>query len=364
MSVIVKNLTKSFNGKKVIDNISFEVSEGEFCILLGPSGCGKTTILRLIAGLERQDSGEIFIDGKEVSNLSPGERDIAMVFQSYALYPHMNVYENMAFPLRVRKLSEQEIDKKVRETARLLNIEELLKRKPKELSGGQRQRVAIGRAIIRNPKLFLFDEPLSNLDAKLRILMRVEIARLHQKLRTTTIYVTHDQVEAMTLGQKIILLNEGVIQQIGTPEEVYNEPANLFVASFIGTPPINLLEGIIEADTGGIYFKSGDIVINLESLESLREYAGKEVTAGIRPESLVPGQGPFSGIIEHIEYIGAEKILYIIPAGKSPSNRVDILGPKITIRTTSTFQGGRGESICFSVDTSRIHFFYKGLRII
>ena len=237
----INSLNKSFGTTNVINDISFEVKEGEFCILLGPSGCGKTTVLRLIAGLESQDEGEIFIGDKEVSNLTPKERDIAMVFQSYALYPHMSVYDNMAFSLNMQKKARQEIDNKVRETAALLGMEELLDRKPKELSGGQRQRVAIGRSIVRDPKLFLFDEPLSNLDAKLRSSMRVELARLHETLKATTVYVTHDQVEAMTLGEKIIVFDKGKIQQTGTPDDIYNRPANLFVASFIGTPQINLV---------------------------------------------------------------------------------------------------------------------------
>jgi multiple sugar transport system ATP-binding protein len=274
----VRNLEKSFGATSVINDISFDVSEGEFCILLGPSGCGKTTVLRLIAGLENQDKGEIFIDDREVSNLTPKERDVAMVFQSYALYPHLNVYENMAFSLRMQRKTKGEIDRKVRDSAKLLDLEALLQRKPRELSGGQRQRVAIGRAIVRNPKLFLFDEPLSNLDAKLRGSMRIELAKLHQQLGATMVYVTHDQVEAMTLGQKIILFNNGVIQQTGTPQEIYERPSNLFVATFVGSPGINLLKGTIRLEDKQLIFKSGECTIDAGFKNELKAFAGREVT--------------------------------------------------------------------------------------
>lgn len=348
----IEDLKKSFGENTVIDNISFDVAEGEFCILLGPSGCGKSTILRLIAGLEQQDTGALFIGDREVSNLTPKERDVAMVFQSYALYPHMNVYDNMAFSLRMQKRPKEEIGKKVKDAAKLLDIEELLDRKPKALSGGQRQRVAIGRAIVRNPRLFLFDEPLSNLDAKLRTAMRVELAGLHQKLKSTIIYVTHDQIEAMTLGQKIILLKEGEIQQIGTPNEVYENPSNLFVASFIGSPQINLIEGTLTTRDDKIVFEAGTFALDVATRKELREYIGKNVTIGIRPESLIPGEGPIKGVVEFVEHLGSETILY---------SKVGDM--KITARALYDMRKTSGEEITFSLSEKGIHFFHGGERI-
>lgn len=351
-NLIIRNLKKSFGNTKVIDNISFDVSEGEFCILLGPSGCGKTTILRLIAGLDQQDEGEIFIADREASSLTPKERDIAMVFQSYALYPHLNVYENIAFSLKMQKMRKQEIDRKVKKTAKFLDIEGLLKRKPKELSGGQRQRVAIGRAIVRNPKLFLFDEPLSNLDAKLRGSMRVELARLHQKLKATTVYVTHDQVEAMTLGEKIVVLDQGTIQQIAAPDEVYHKPSNLFVATFIGTPRINLIEGHIYSSEGKVFFRSGDIVINLGFREELIKYTDQEITMGIRPEALFPEDGPIRGSLELIERLGPETLLYV---------RTD--NTRLIAKASPDFKGHKGREISLALHDTGIHFFQNGQRI-
>lgn len=348
----IQNLKKSFGNTKVIDNISFEVREGEFCILLGPSGCGKTTVLRLIAGLEQLDQGSIFINDQDVSNLTPRDRDIAMVFQSYALYPHMSVYDNMAFSLKMRKLSKHEINMKVKKTAALLELEDYLDRKPRELSGGQRQRVAIGRSIVRNPKLFLFDEPLSNLDAKLRSTMRVELANLHQKLKATTIYVTHDQVEAMTLGEKIILIDQGEIQQTGSPYEVYHKPSNLFVATFIGTPQINLLIGSIAEKDRKTYFESGSLKIDVSSRTELKQYLSKEVTMGIRPESLSPGDGPIKGNVELIEHLGPETLVYI-----------GVNGKRIIAKAPSGFQVKRGKETTFTVGNTGVHFFYKGNRI-
>jgi multiple sugar transport system ATP-binding protein len=348
----IKSLKKSFGRNTVINNVSFDVPEGEFCILLGPSGCGKTTVLRLIAGLEQQDNGQIFIDEREVSSLTPRQRDVAMVFQSYALYPHLNVYENMAFSLRMQKKPKNEVEEKVREVARLLDLEHYLKRKPRELSGGQRQRVAIGRTIVRNPKLFLFDEPLSNLDAKLRASMRVELAKLHQALGATMIYVTHDQIEAMTLGEKVILFNEGIIQQIGTPREVYELPANLFVATFIGSPGINLLEGSIVSHENALCFRSKEFIIDVGKREELQKYTGEEVTLGIRPESLTPGEGPIYGNIEIIEHIGPETIIYL----KAADTRLIAKAP-------SGFSAETGAKISLALSTRGIHFFHKRTRI-
>jgi multiple sugar transport system ATP-binding protein len=348
----IKDLKKSFGSTTVIDNISFAVSEGEFCILLGPSGCGKTTILRLIAGLEQQDKGEIYIGEQEVSALTPKERNIAMVFQSYALYPHLNVYENMSFSLRMRKTPKQEIDATVKKTAELLDIADLLRRKPKELSGGQRQRVAIGRAIVRNPSLFLFDEPLSNLDAKLRTATRVELAKLHQKLGSTIVYVTHDQTEAMTLGQKIILMNNGIIQQIGTPHDLYERPSNVFVAGFIGTPQMNFIEGSLVLIKEKLFFKSPACTIEINDRPGLKDYTGRNIIMGVRPETLIPGEGPLTGRIELVEHLGSETIVYVHAAGT-----------KITARILSGYQGRQGHDITFSFDNKGLHFFHDGTRI-
>lgn len=348
----VTGLSKSFGASLVIDSLDFEVEGGELCILLGPSGCGKSTVLRLIAGLEQEDEGDIYLGGRRVNDLQPRDRDIAMVFQSYALYPHLSAYENMAFPLRVRKLPGEQIDRTVREAAALLGLEGLLKRKPSELSGGQRQRVAMGRAIVRKPGLFLFDEPLSNLDAKLRAAMRVELAGLHRKLGATMLYVTHDQVEAMTLGEKIILLEGGRVQQAGTPRELYAKPFNLFVASFVGSPQINLIDGRL-ASEGGLYFRSEPFAIEVPPGAGVAGHAGEDVTLGIRPESLLLGEGPIKGEIELVEHIGSESIIYVRAGG----------GARLAAREKADFGGKAGETISLDVDAHGLHFFYQGKRI-
>ncbi len=344
----VVNITKSFGKTKVLKDVSFEVHKGEFVVLLGPSGCGKTTMLRIIAGLEAQDSGEIHIDGREVSGLSPKDRDVAMVFQSYALYPHMSVYDNMAFPLKMRKTPKEQIDRKVREVARLLNIEELLDRKPRQLSGGQRQRVAIGRAIVREPKLFLFDEPLSNLDAQLRASMRVELRQLHRRLQGTSLYVTHDQTEAMTLADRIILLKDGQVQQIGTPGEVYRRPANLFVATFIGTPQINLLEGRIQASEGRLYFVTEALRIPIER-PIPQNISVHKVVLGIRPEGIVIEGGPFRAEVEHIEFLGSENILYL-----------NLQGHKLVAKTSERPPTFTLSNITIGFVPEAMHLFYEG----
>lgn len=348
----VRHLSKSFGSTKVIDTMSLDVRDGEFCILLGPSGCGKTTVLRLIAGLEQQDNGEIYIGDKEVSELSPKDRNIAMVFQSYALYPHMSVYDNMAFPLKMNKIPKPDIDSKVLNTSRLLGLDEFLKRKPKELSGGQRQRVAIGRAIVREPQLFLFDEPLSNLDAKLRGSMRVELSKLQQKLKATILYVTHDQIEAMTLGNTIVLFDRGRIQQTGTPSELYNKPANLFVASFIGSPQINLITGSVHFHGKDASFKAGNFSFTIENASALTDYADKPVVLGIRPEALVPGDGPIKGVLEFIERLGPETILY-----------ADVYGTRIAAKAPADYQGHKGKRISLRMNEKSIHFFHNEKRI-
>ena len=290
------NVNKSFGSNKIIKNFNFEGKDDEFLVLVGPSGCGKSTLLRMIAGLEKIDEGEIKINENLINNLHPSKRETAMVFQSYALYPHMNVYENMSFGLQIEKKSKDEIKSKVSNAAKILKIEDLLSRKPKELSGGQRQRVAIGRAITRNPKIFLFDEPLSNLDAALRAEMRVEISKLHQKIKTNMIYVTHDQVEAMTLADRIVILNEGKIEQVGTPEEIYNNPDNIFVAQFIGTPKMNILEIKPEDVVSNKIIKilGNEIQFNKYNIEKKKYYIG------IRPEHF--------DIDDHSEYEFSPKI--------------------------------------------------------
>ena len=293
-NIELKNIEKSFGKNKVINKFNIKINDGEFIVLVGPSGCGKSTLLRMISGLESIDKGEIHLDNKIINNLIPSKRGIAMVFQSYALYPHMNVYENMSFGLKTEKLEKNEIDKKVKDAAKTLQIEDLLDRKPGQLSGGQRQRVAIGRAITRNPKLFLFDEPLSNLDAALRSEMRVEISKLHKQLNTNMIYVTHDQIEAMTLADKIVILNNGNVEQVGAPDEIYNNPSNIFVAEFIGVPKMNILRNGIESLLNNLNLKSDSYL-------------------GIRPEHIhTNGDGEIKLDIkvDLIENLGSEKIIY------------------------------------------------------
>ena len=299
-NIELKNIEKSFGKNKVINKFNIKINDGEFIVLVGPSGCGKSTLLRMISGLESIDKGEIHLDNKIINNLIPSKRGIAMVFQSYALYPHMNVYENMSFGLKTEKLEKNEIDKKVKDAAKTLQIEDLLDRKPGQLSGGQRQRVAIGRAITRNPKLFLFDEPLSNLDAALRSEMRVEISKLHKKLNINMIYVTHDQIEAMTLADKIVILNNGNVEQVGAPDEIYNNPSNIFVAEFIGVPKMNILRNGIESLLNNLNLKS-------------------DTYLGIRPEHIhTNGDGEIKLDIkvDLIENLGSEKIIYVTFKGQ------------------------------------------------
>ena len=335
--------------------ISFEVPEGEFCVLLGPSGCGKTTLLRLIAGLEEPSTGTISIGGQRVDSLPPRERDVAFVFQSYALYPHMSVFENLAFSLRLRRFSERDIRQRVIETARLLEVEEQLEYKPQQLSGGQRQRVAVGRAIVRQPKIFLFDEPLSNLDASLRASMRVELAELHRKLQATILYVTHDQAEAMTLGEKIMVLNEGKLQQMASPSNIYHKPANTFVAGFVGSPQMNLIEGRL--DEKGVIRMSGGTEINLVRLsgERWREYAAKTITVGIRPEDLRLVEGDpawIRGEVEIVEDLGSDKFVHL-KLGET----------KLVARVPAHVSPSRGDILHLAAEPNRLHFFHQGKRI-
>jgi multiple sugar transport system ATP-binding protein len=287
--VVLKNLTKTFKNVVAVNSVNLEIQDKEFLVLVGPSGCGKTTALRMVAGLEESTSGEIFIGDRLVNDVSPKDRDIAMVFQNYALYPHMSVFDNMAFGLKLRKIPKPEIKRRVQEAAQLLGLNELLDRKPKQLSGGQRQRVALGRAIVREPKVFLMDEPLSNLDAKLRVQTRAELTKLHRRLGITTIYVTHDQVEAMTMGDRIVVMRDGLVQQVDTPMGLYNKPANIFVAGFIGTPAMNFVDASLRKKGDQFIVDSGGFSVGVPASRTsanLDSYVGKQVVFGVRPEDM------------------------------------------------------------------------------
>lgn len=357
----LKNIEKKYsNGFSAVKDFSLDIADKEFIIFVGPSGCGKSTTLRMIAGLEEITGGELYIDDKLVNDVSPKDRDIAMVFQNYALYPHMTVYDNMAFGLKLRKTPKDEIDRRVQEAAKILDIAHLLDRKPKALSGGQRQRVAMGRAIVREPKVFLMDEPLSNLDAKLRVQMRAEISKLHKRLQTTFIYVTHDQTEAMTLGTRIVVLKDGIIQQVDSPQNLYERPDNLFVAGFMGSPQMNLIDCTIE--------KEGDYVVaiidkfkirlNANKAKALIEqnYIGKEVVLGIRPEDIHDEQNfivnsPNTLVdarVEVTELLGAEVFLYL-----------KLLDNTITARVDPRTPAKAGDIIKLAFDGNRLHFFDK-----
>ena len=345
------------NGFEAVKDFNLEIGDKEFIIFVGPSGCGKSTTLRMVAGLEEISGGDLYIDGKRMNDVEPKDRDIAMVFQNYALYPHMTVYENMAFGLKIRKIPKEEIDKKVREAAKILDLEQLLDRKPKALSGGQRQRVAMGRAIVRNPKVFLMDEPLSNLDAKLRGQMRIEISKIHQKLGATIIYVTHDQTEAMTLGTRIVVMKDGVVQQVDTPENLYDRPGNRFVAGFIGAPQMNMVNAdVVEKD--GIYMEFCGQSIKLDerraSILKEKGYVGKEVILGIRPEDL-HDEGDISrankeacihATIRVYEMLGAETFLYFDMDSATWTARVN---PSVKVKP--------GETIDLYMDTEKLHAF-------
>jgi multiple sugar transport system ATP-binding protein len=326
--VSLQHVYKIYAGEKggdvtAVDDVNLEIADREFVVLVGPSGCGKSTTLRMVAGLEEISKGDIYIDERRVNEVAPKDRDIAMVFQNYALYPHMSVYDNLAFGLKLRKFPRAEIKKRVMDAAGILGIEQLLERKPRALSGGQRQRVAVGRAIVRQPKVFLFDEPLSNLDAKMRVQMRAEITKLHQRLQATMIYVTHDQVEAMTMGDRIVVMNNGVVQQIDTPLKLYNEPGNLFVAGFLGSPPMNFVNGTLKINNGAVEFselQGGAIKVRLAGDERTREFNEKPVMLGIRPEDIELAQfaatnerstSSFPAIVDIVEPMGAETNLYL-----------------------------------------------------
>lgn len=356
-SISLKNVYKIFDdGTTAVNDFSLEIADKEFIILVGPSGCGKSTTLRMIAGLEHITKGELKIGDRIVNDVAPKDRDIAMVFQSYALYPHMTVYKNMAFGLELRKMSKDEIDKRVREAARVLDIEHLLKRKPKALSGGQRQRVALGRAMVRSPSVFLLDEPLSNLDAKLRTNMRTEIKKLHQRLGTTFIYVTHDQTEAMTMGDRIVVMKDGVIQQVDSPQNLYKHPKNMFVAGFIGSPQMNFLDAEVKSKNGKIFLSLAenelDVTDSFAKTNEIKEYFNKSVKVGIRPEDVTVDnefivKNPdkvLTAKLEVSELMGSESYLYL-----------DYSGQKLTARVAA--DSPANETVELGILTDRIHLF-------
>ena len=360
-SLSLTNVCKVYpDGFEAVKDFNLEVEDQEFIIFVGPSGCGKSTTLRMIAGLEEISSGELKIDGRVVNDVEPKDRDIAMVFQNYALYPHMTVFDNMAFGLKLRKVPKDEIKKKVEEAAKILDLEKLLDRKPKALSGGQRQRVAMGRAIVRNPKVFLMDEPLSNLDAKLRVQMRSEIASLHNRLKATIIYVTHDQTEAMTLGTRIVVLKDGVIMQVDSPQKLYNEPNNLFVAGFIGSPQMNFIDAVckVEGERVTLNFEKTSVVLPPAKAKKLIDggYNGKTVVMGIRPEDIGDSQieieahkdAVFETDVTGYELLGSEVLLYFNVAGTAMTAKVDS-------RTTARM----GDHITLAIDPEKIHCFDK-----
>jgi multiple sugar transport system ATP-binding protein len=349
--VVMKDLNKKYDEVHAVKDVNLHIRDKEFMVLVGPSGCGKSTTLRMVAGLEEITGGEIAIGDRVVNDLPPKDRDIAMVFQNYALYPHMTVYDNMAFGLKMRKFPKAEIQKRVSDAAEILGIHELLKRKPRQLSGGQRQRVAVGRAIVRHPQVFLFDEPLSNLDAKLRVQMRVELKRLHDRLETTAIYVTHDQVEAMTLGDRVVVMKDGWIQQVGEPLELYGKPANKFVAGFIGSPAMNFAEVTVVDDGGSLAVSNPGlrIVVPPARAERLRAYKGQTITLGVRPEDLrvaTDGRAGFDALVEVVEPLGSEILLDVK------------VGPHVMVaRVDPTVRAKVHENIRLTVEPDRAHFF-------
>ena len=359
-----KNIDKVYPGNvKAVDDFNLEIKDKEFIVLVGPSGCGKSTTLRMVAGLEEITKGELYIGDKLVNDIPPKNRDIAMVFQNYALYPHMTVYDNMAFGLKLRKTLKKEIDDKVKEAAKILGIESLLNRKPKALSGGQRQRVALGRAIVRSPEVFLMDEPLSNLDAKLRVQTRTEISKLHKKLQTTFIYVTHDQTEAMTMGDRIVIMKDGIVQQADTPQNVYENPSNAFVAGFIGSPQMNFLDAKIEGDTIEdcyLTINNGEVEVKVPEGKAKvlkqKGYFNKEVIMGIRPEDIHDEKvfieaskgSTFSATVDVTEMMGSETYLYI-----------KIFGNNAIARVNSRNKAKAGDTVILAFDKNRIHLFDK-----
>jgi multiple sugar transport system ATP-binding protein len=356
--VILKNISKDFGKLRVVKNVNVEIADGSFVVLVGPSGCGKTTTLRMVAGLEDISEGEIWIGDTLVNDVAPKNRDIAMVFQNYALYPHMNVYDNMGFGLKLRGFKKPEIKERVNEAAKILGIDDLLKRKPKQLSGGQRQRVAMGRAIVRKPKVFLFDEPLSNLDAKLRVQMRAELSKLHRKLGTTSVYVTHDQVEAMTLADQIVVMSDGYVKQVGHPMDVYNKPKNLFVAGFIGSPAMNFFSGEIIGESGKFYVRGQDIKLEVPEHFStaLKKGTVSEVVVGIRPEDIYPVERMTQVSTPHkikievdvIELLGSEKQVFF-----------NFQKNQMVARLPQDINARIGQPLELAIDRNKVHLFDK-----
>jgi len=361
-SVTYDHVSKRFGDVIAVNDLSIEIQDKEFLVFVGPSGCGKTTSLRLLAGLEEANEGNIYIGDRLVNDVPPKDRNIAMVFQSYALYPHMSVYDNMAFGLKLRKTPKTEIERRVRESASLLGIEELLDRKPKQLSGGQRQRVALGRAIVREPSVFLMDEPLSNLDAKLRVATRAELSKLHQRLETTFIYVTHDQVEAMTMGTRIVVMRDGILQQVDTPQELYTKPGNIFVAGFIGSPAMNFFDATITGTKEEMYIDSGVFKVQVpkHKAQPLYDYLGKEIVFGMRPENIHDPDYARPGIIgasvkAHVdvtELMGNEVFLYLMSGDKNYIARVD---PRSSVRV--------GQDIELLFDMDNFHIFDRDTEV-
>jgi multiple sugar transport system ATP-binding protein len=352
--VVLKEINKFYDSVHAVKDVNLMINDKEFMVFVGPSGCGKTTTLRMVAGLEAISSGNILIGDHVVNNLPPMDRDIAMVFQNYALYPHMSVFDNMAFGLKMRKFDKAEIKQRVDHAADILGIKQLLDRKPRQLSGGQRQRVALGRAIVRHPQVFLFDEPLSNLDAKLRVQMRVELKKLHERLGTTAIYVTHDQVEAMTLGDRVVVMKDGWVQQVGEPLELYNTPANKFVAGFIGSPSMNFATVEVKDSDGELWVENSGMRLKIpgRNAAGLRAYAGKKVTFGVRPEDLLiassadPADYSFDAVVEVVEQLGSE-ILLSVSAGQDA----------LVAAVEPTLKAKVHEKLRLAVNTERMHFF-------
>jgi len=352
-SLTMKSITKSFGKVSVLREVNIHVEDGTFCVLLGPSGCGKSTLLNIIAGLTPQDSGSVLLDGESVDHLAPRERDVAMVFQSYALYPHMTVAKNLGFGLRMRGVDREEIEHKVHDIARLLGIEELLERKPRELSGGQRQRIAMGRALVRQPRLFLLDEPLSNLDARLRANVRLELKQIHQQFRGTVVYVTHDQVEAMTLGDQIVVLHEGIVRQQGSPEAIYARPADRFVAAFLGTPEMNLYSGTIMIREGRAFFEGKGFSLNLG--DTLMDHANEVIEMGVRPEDVRTTHGAGLGLqaeVEMVSNIGSEIYVY----ARIGRERITVKAPKDTPPKS-------GQTLFLTISRDALHLFHRGRRL-
>ena len=343
------------NGFVALENLNLDIADKEFLVLLGPSGCGKSTTLNMIAGLEDVSKGQLYFGHDVMNAVPPHKRDVAMVFQSYALYPNKTVYENIAFGLRMRKHPKDEIDKRVRDAAKRLEIESMLERRPDQLSGGQRQRVALGRAIVRQPSVFLMDEPLSNLDATLRISMRAEIKQLHQAMQTTFVYVTHDQAEALTLADRIVVMRGGVVQQIGTPDAIYERPSNMFVASFLGNPPINFMDGVLAVDAGKALFKSGQMTLTLPThiSERVADQAGRSVVLGIRAEDVAAHGGEINADCLQ------GRIISVLPVGSDQFLEVDVQAVRLFFRVGKEGQHKVGENVILKVNLNRLHLFDK-----